>query len=314
MLDCRVAMSPRPAWINRVRLQAASIKAFYPDCTFSAYVGDPVPMDADKQLEITLSLAPEVDRVVFVDQADFDAWKGTRSEYLATMNARFHGPYLGDYLLALDADVICTRRFDELFEMDALQGVQAHVPPMSVGDWASTMRAFTGHDVAMRSEYSGWGTMVTNPSDRYGPWYPNSGVIFGPRHLFEMLEPQYHAAIGWLRQRWADTYWFDQVALALGAACAAVPRENVPLRYNFPNQHSFDIAHPAELADVRFIHYLRTDTVHRDEDFKTLDAMRRLVDRRDLGGSNELLRQRVAGLMRIFDPAPLASAEDAPWA
>ena len=86
------------------------------------------------------------------------------------------------------------------------------------------------------------------------------------------------------------------MALALAVAKSGVPARTLPLRFNFPNQRAFDLAHPAELADVRFLHYLRTEIVHRDRDFEGPAAMRRLIGRTDLSGSNEVLRAGVAGL------------------
>jgi hypothetical protein len=99
-----------------------------------------------------------------------------------------------------------------------------------------------------------------------------------------------------MRGLMADTYWFDQLALALAVAKSGVPACTLPLRFNFPNQAAFDEAHPVELADVRFLHYLRTDTVHRDRDFEDLEATGRLIGRTDLSGSSEALRAGVASL------------------
>jgi hypothetical protein len=117
-----------------------------------------------------------------------------------------------------------------------------------------------------------------------------------------------------MRRNMRDTYWFDQLALALSAARSGGKKLVLQPRYNFPNQRGFDEAYPDDLADIRFLHYLRTDTVDRDRDFASLDAMLRLVDRTDLDGSNEVLRQRVEKLLPLIQPEPLTSGEDAPWA
>ena len=161
--------------------------------------------------------------------------------------------------------------------------------------------------------YSGNGIM--GPAGQLGPWYANSGMVFGPRYLFERLCEPYHQAITLMRRLMADTYWFDQLALALAVAKSGVPARTLPLRFNFPNQAAFDEALPAELADMRFLHYLRTETVHRDHEFEDAEAMRRLIARTDLFGSNEALRLRVAGLVgALSTPRPLECAEDAPYA
>lgn len=300
MLECRIPISPRPAWLNRVRLTIESIRQFYPDATFTVSC---YPEIASPWPDVTFrSPTP----------AEFDRWKGTRAEYLATMMDRYRPPFHGDHLLMLDADVICTGRFDDLFGFDGIQGVQAHVAPMQARDWQLLFGAFGGLP-RMIYPYSGNGVMPG--SEGLGPFYPNSGVVFGPRAAFEALSPHYQVAIEFLRRAVADAYWFDQVGLAL--ACGMDVRVRaLPLRYNFPNQPEFDVRHPMELRDVRFIHYLRTPIVDRDRDFADVRAMRRLVARTDLIGSNERLRQRVAELLPVAfpAPAPLASAEDAPYA
>jgi hypothetical protein len=306
-LEVRIPISPRPAWLNRTRLIMASFRRFYPDTIFRISVGthqEPAAGEIDR-VENTLG-----QRVHWLAADRMNEWAGTRSEYLATMNDRFHGPFVGDHVIILDCDVLVTRAFDELFAVDAIQGVQAHVSPIGDQDWRMLFNLFGIEAPRFAHDYSGNGIM--GPVGHLGPWYANSGMVFGPRALFERLCEPYQAAVAFLRGLMADTYWFDQLALALAVAKSGVPARTLPLRFNFPNQAAFDQAHPAELADVRFLHYLRTDTVHRDRDFEDLEAIGRLVGRRDLSGSNEVLRAGVASLFgSLATPLELICAEDA---
>lgn len=311
-LEIRLAISPRPAWLNRTRLIAASIRQFYPDAIVRAYIGDPAGRSVDNERLAARSIGDTGIDVEWVDQRAFDAWAGTRSEYLATMNARFTKDFVGDYVMIMDADVICTAPFPELFEGNAIHGVQAHHSPISDQDWRMLFKLFGNDPPLFAHTYSGSGIMC--PPGSLGPYYPNSGMIFGPRHLFERLCDPYHKTIGFMRGLLPDTYWFDQLALALAVAKSGVPTGTLPLRYNFPNRPAFDAARPEELVDVRFLHAMQTDVVHRDRDFEDVAAMRALVARTDLVGSNEVLRRRVSELIGTFDPAPLVCVEDAPWA
>lgn len=312
-LEVRVPLSPRPAWLNRTRLFASSVRQFYPDAIVRAYIGDPAGRSMLNESLVAAALGDTGIDVEWIPRSEFLAWAGTRSEYIATMNARWKPDVQGTHVLILDADVLMVRPIPELFEVDAVQGVQAHISPIPDQDWRALFRLFGLETPFFGHAYSGNGIM--GPPGRFGPFYPNSGMIFAPRHLFDQMCGPYHRAISFLRGAIADTYWFDQLAVALAAAASDVNRQTLPLRYNFPNRPAFDAAAPAELADVRFLHAMQTDIVHRDRDFEDVDAMRNMIARYDLTGSNEALRSRLAGLIRqTFEPAPLSCAEDAPWA
>jgi hypothetical protein len=211
------------------------------------------------------------------------------------MMDRYKPPFYGDYILMLDADVLPIRPFPELFAEKGLCGVQAHVSPCTKPDWCALFRRFGLAAPDMRHVYSGHGIMTAH---EMGPLYYNSGVVFGRRELFERLAGEYMDAIDFLKRNLPDTYWFDQIGLALGIAAANLPAKTFPLRYNFPNRPAFDRTHPEELADCRFLHAMQTDVVDRDRDFESDEAMESLCARADLEGSNEILRCRVAELTR----------------
>lgn len=307
-LEVRLPISPTPPFLNRVRLVAAAVRRREPDTmvTVSCYP-PPAPSSWFGQRG-DIWQSPSA--------SEFNSWRGTRSEFLATMMDRYKPPFHGDYVLMLDADVFPLGDFSELFAFDGIQGVQAHHSPYGVAGWSRLFRDFGLPAPEMRHEYSAWGVMEQRELERFGPFYPNSGVICGPRWVFEKLADPFSQAINFLCGMVNDTYWFDQVGFALGAALAAIPHRTLPIRWNFPNRPAFDAAFPGELGDIRFLHAMQTDIVHRDRDFEDIAAIRRLVARRDLTGSNEVLRSAMAELMPLAfpDPAPLACAEDAPWA
>jgi len=311
-IECRVALSPTPAFINRTLLLAASVREFYPDAIVRAYVGDTEGTTIEV-IHAAWNTLIRADVLTYVTPRDeCDEWKWTRSPFLAAMNDRFRRPKVeADHVLIMDADVICTGRFDEALE-SCVAGVMTHVPPMPRIGMLQLWRMFAGDDPQDEYLHSGAGIMCD--ADARSPWYANSGIVFLPRKRFEDMIDPYHGAIGWLRSTLTDTYWFDQLALGLAAAYAKAPVQALPLRYNFPNQDAFDQAYPVDLADCRFLHYLRTDTVDRDADFESVAAIQRFIARPGLVGSNALLQRRVGQLLNKVWPAEAYAAEDAPHA
>lgn len=294
-LEVRIPISPRPAWLNRVRLIAKAVRQWYPDALVTVSVSpEPCIHPSGQEFTWVADIGAEWS---FVPKEDAAAWAGTRSEYLATMMDRYKPPFYGDHILMLDADVFPIRRFDWMLQGDAIHGVMAHHAPYGAIGWRRLFQDWGLPPPRMEHEYSGWGIMERRSEERFGPFYPNSGMICGPRHLFERLSEPFFEALDFLRANISDTYWFDQVGFALGMASAGICYNVQPLRCNFPNRPAFDAAHPGELANVVFLHAMQTDVIDRDRDFESEDAMRALVARQDLTGSNEVVRQWVEKLL-----------------
>jgi hypothetical protein len=98
------------------------------------------------------------------------------------------------------------------------------------------------------------------------------------------------------RELGAKSYYQTQVAMTLSMYRQRVPRRALPMRFNFPNDARFDPAFVEELREVVVIHYLRSNVLHRDNDFTSREALESLLRRSDLAGSNEALRRRLAQL------------------
>lgn len=285
-LEVRIPGSPLPHYYNRVRIIARSVREFYPDAVVRFYVGS--------EEELLLPSSPGVECLP-VPRGAFLQWKGTAHPYIATMMQRFKPPFTGTHVLMLDADVIMTGRIDELFAVPALSAVMAHVPPFDPARWRQLYFMAGLAFPSFEHELSGWGTMFNDPAVRYSPPYFNTGVVFAPAWILETLYESYMAELMRIKSV-MDSYFFEQIALTLALEKARLPVNVLPLRYNFPNQPEFDRAHPEELADVRLLHFLRTDTVSREADFESPESIARLVGRVDLSGSNEVFRRRVGGL------------------
>jgi hypothetical protein len=313
-LEVRIPISPADHYFNRIQLIAASIRSLggrYADAAIRVTVGaDSEPEDLYARLPWSKEAGVEW---VWVGRDDFRDWRGTQHEYIATMMERFRPPFASDQVLMLDADVIIMREFDELVRMlDAAPGiaaVMAHTSPFGreqpaehERDWNRVFAAFGLPPQPFAHEHSGWGAMERNPLRRFSPPYFNTGVLLASAGALEMLYEPYMAALDTVR-RVMDTYFFEQIALTLALATTGVAAHVVPLRYNFPNQPGFDRAHPVEMEQTRFLHFLRTNIVHREADFVDLEAMTRFAERSDLLGSNALLRRRVAELLPVIAAA-----------
>lgn len=300
MIEIRVPISPTPSFLNRAVLLAASARRFYPDTIVRAYIGQSGGVTPDAAQRVGLAFSDQDIGWEWVGAREFDAWEGTRSPYLGTMNRRWKKPVDGDHVLIVDCDVLMTGRIDDLLAVNAVQGVQAHVAPLTVDQWRYLFAINGCEPPAFDHVYSGAGIM--GPPGQRGVWYVNSGMCLMTRDHFEQMCPHYHGAVNVIRGAMKDSYWADQLALALAAAKAKVPVKTLPTRYNHPNQHAFDTAYPDELADIRFIHYLREDLINRTTDFESVEALRKLVARTDLTGGNEIVRQTVAETMGCLEP------------
>lgn len=297
-LEVRIPISPRADYFNRIRIIAQSIREFYPAARIRVTVGaEAEPCDLSSELPWSEGLGV---RWHWVGEDDFRRWNGTQHPYIATMMERFQPPFSTDFVVMLDADIVAVRRFDELFDgAQSIKGMMAHVTPFLDAHAATWETLYAGYGLPkpeFNAEVSGWRAMEADPRRRYSPPYFNTGVLFAPTPLLEKLYEPYMDALQYVRSR-MDTYFFEQIALTLAAAKAGIPLEPLPLRYNYPNQVEFDARHPGELVNIRLLHFLRTEVVHRDRDFETPDAIRGLIARRGLFGSNEVLRDRIAGIV-----------------
>lgn len=310
-LELRVPISPTPSFCNQVLLQAASLRRFHPGSIIRAYVGHADPTTETHNLVEDAFRGHKIG-FEWITGKEFDRWSDNRAPYLATINRRWSTTVCGDTVIIADADVLFTGTLDDVLCRDAVQGVQAHVPPLTNDQFRYLFRICEAPEPPSLVRYTGAGFMAA--PDAAGPPYPNSGMVVLPRTHFEAMIPHYHLAIHRLRSAMRDHYWFDQLALSAALAKSGVPYHPLPVRFNFPNQVEFEQRYPEELRDIRALHYLREHQISRTADFESLAALRRLVARDDLTGSHEILRRAVAANMGALEPPPLQRAEDAPWA
>lgn len=218
------------------------------------------------------------------------------------------------HIMLVDSDVIFTADFPELFELVAnrrvICGVMAHKPPLrppyfdslfkSRTDrfyrkwWARVFRCFDLEPPEESYMVSGW-NVEDSYHTKWSPAYFNGGMIFGPGEVMQEMLSYIQAADLAVNQL-GDCAHQAQVARTLAMYKTGAQLEALPLRYNYPNDPNYDLSSPEELANVRVIHFLRRQIIHREKDFASRLSIQRLVGRKDLSGSNEVFRNLVSEL------------------
>jgi hypothetical protein len=311
-LEVRIPISPLDHYFNRIRFIALSIRTLggqYTDALIRVSVGaDQEPDDLYQRLPWSRELGIEWH---WVDRSEFLEWKNTKHPYIATMMERFRPPFSAEHVLMMDADVVAMQPFDEMFKQlsrhPGVIGVMAHHSPFEdapISHEQSWRRFYSLAGIGepkFDHRHTGWGLMDDDRSRENSPAYFNTGVLMANASVFEQLYLPYMSMLNLVRTN-MDNYYFEQIALTLTLVGTGIAYHTAPLRYNFPNDPSFDIAHTDELRHVRFIHFLRSGIIQRESDFRDLDATVKLTKRNDLTGSNELFRRRLVELMPFALP------------
>jgi hypothetical protein len=306
-LEVHVPISPREFFFNRVRYLAKSLRSLGGDLASSKVivrVGDlSPPLDLDRMLPWAREEGIEWH---WVDRDFFRAWQNTGNPYIATMMDRFGAKFHSQYVIIADADVIFLRDLSDLFSLISgsldVGGVMAHAAPFlgnSGGShaewWARMFSAFDLPPPLLEFEHSGWGDMFHDPSARYSPAYFNSGMIIGTGEAMNLMAPFALPALAAVRSV-LDTFFFDQIAFTLMMYKARVNKKLIPIRFNFPNQISFEQRFKKDAEAINVLHYLRTDVVDRDQIFASRENIEAFIQRRNLDGSNEALRSRIEAI------------------
>lgn len=305
-LEIRVPISPTPDFFLRTHFLAASLRRLEERIgSFILVVcvgGDVEPVDLYEAQPWSKSY-PIVWH--WVDREKF-----RHDGYWETSRAIFRQPVLGRNVICADADVIFVREFlsllRELEAEPAVAGVIAHAPPIRGPElaqlWPRLCRSYAVPEPPAIHEYTGWSFMT---GDRMTPIYYNFGMVMMPGPFMEALSGEIESADNFVNST-LETFFRFQIALTLAIQKLNLPTRALPLRYNFPNDSRFEHKYPEELEQVRILHYLRCEIVHREKDFADLSGIEALIARKDLQGSNEVLRKTLAELY------PRVASEEAP--
>lgn len=298
-LEIRVPISPTPDFFRRIHLMAASLRrlegAVGPYVLVVCVGGDEEPSD--------LYAAQPWSRIYplvwhWADRARFQ-----RDSFWETSREIFRQPTRGQFVICADADVLFMEDFaDLLHDLErepAVAGVIAHAPPFQDDQFAAKWRQlFADYETPPPSfefEHTGWGFMVQQEALRLTPAYFNFGMVAASAGMMEIVSSEMEKADDFVNAK-LDTFFRFQIALTLTLQKHGLPVRALPLRYNFPNDPGFDSKYPEELSNVRILHYLRCEIIHREKDFLGLNNLAALIARQDLTGSNEIFRRRLAQL------------------
>ncbi len=303
-LELRIPISPTPDYFRRIHFMAAALHRLKDDIGPHLLV---VGVGGDVE-RYDLHAAQPWSRNYPILWHWADREKVRRESFWETSREVFRQPTRARKVMFTDADVLAVRPFPELLgevsDSAIVAGVIAHAPPVRgrpPGEmWAKLCRSYGVPVPDARYEFTGWNFMT---HDRFTPAYFNFGMVLTSAAAMKNLGAEIIAADEFVSAN-LETFFRHQIALTLAILKSGLAVRALPLRYNFPNDPKFDRAYPDELAEVRILHYLRCEIVHRENNFRTLADVEELVARTDLTGSNEVLRQTVADLF------PVVAAEE----
>jgi hypothetical protein len=310
-VEIRIPISPTPHFFRQVHYICRSFSergGVAADARFLISVGDdcePYDLHALNPWSLERVRWSWVDRDLF-----------RRFSYHATTLDRYTNPTEADVVLFLDADTMLVRDVDDVFQsivaQQAVAGVIAHVPPFarerSNIDWQTVFAAMGRRLPPARFQHTGWGSMLADPRHRFAPAYYNYGAVFFPGSAFAEVAARIGDCLDATLAAPVYPGFYSQLALTLAIYDADLPHVSLDLRYNYPNEEWADGLHAGELEDVRIIHYLREHVLGtRRETWGTDAAFRAFLDRRDLSGSNEVLRKTVAALDASRESIPTDS-------
>lgn len=324
-LEVHIPISPTPMFLRQTWALASSLRQFGGavgrSAKLTAWVSPELPGLPDlnrlhpwaKKLGITFR---------WIDEALF-----SRHWYYGTALARWAGPFSADVVMMLDADVLVCNPLDALVQTlaasSAVWGFPAHASPFSEEEWQALFAAASLPTPALDCKPSGIG-FYPPARDQRMPAYFNLGVIGGSRAVMQRLGQGLIEEMERFNRYLPPasdphrSFFRCQVAVSLSRARHGLPWRGLDVRDNFPNDSTFEQAHPDALSSIRLLHYLRKDRgVSKDADFLNGQVYRALLLRPNLSGTNRLLQSRLQSLgqcplddrlqrlrLRLLCPAP----------
>ncbi|GAB4515347.1 MAG: hypothetical protein OHK0046_18680 [Anaerolineae bacterium] len=236
----------------------------------------------------------------WVDPAAFE-----QDSYLAQGDARWL--YLDaayDFVIFTDADVMLVRPIDDLLadllHTPAVGGTVAHFTfPQFPGEhpqqkWTSLAQELLGKPLPFTYTH----TLTTDEMEsglRQTPFYVNYGFVILPYVLAEHIKESVLRLRPLVSKRLYLPYFSAQVGLTLAIYAHDLPCKALPLKYNFPNDRTAEAMYPADMQDIRVLHYLRTERFNRQEIFAAPDAFEHFLAL-ELQGSEAIFQAHVRQL------------------
>lgn len=301
-LEIRVPISATADFFRRIHFMAASLRRLGGLAAGAELV---VIVGGDEEARDLYEALPWSRKYPIVWRwADREGFR--RDSYWETSREVFRHRARARNVMCADADIIFVRDFSDLLtsldKEPAVAGVIAHASPFDEGlpmeKWRRMAETYGVAAPDFKYEHTGWGFMGRHRDFRFTPAYFNFGMVVAPAEMITKISDDIVDADKVVTEN-LDTFFRFQIALTLVMQKHRLPTRALTMRYNFPNDPRFDLKYSEELADVRILHYLRCEIIHREEDFTSLDKVAALTRRSDLTGSNEILRQCIAELFHV---------------
>ncbi len=298
-LEFRIPISPNPSFYSQVRLIAQSLARLgppYADAQIAVAVGD-APALADvidaNRWSTDYPVAWRIVPAALYEQLPHPAWGSGMARYIDPANV--------DVTILCDADTCPVARFDDLLERlegtaPTVAGLQAHYTPFRDMDhdglWTMLLGAIGRPDTPRSVPYS----MDVDRLQGSSPPYFNYGFVafnaaaFGLvcERLLEMLL---------LACRLLPSQPFSaQVALTLTLLQADIDVLPLGHAFNCANDDLL-LAHClVDPADIRVIHYLRTDEFNRHDFLTSESRFLAFINAEKRNAVSERLRQHILSL------------------
>jgi hypothetical protein len=304
--EVHIAVAPRPAFLRRVRLLAASLRRFGgidPVRVVGLVQRECEPYDLAAALPWS---EPEGIEWRWIDPDLLERY----GPHVVSLE-RFLGPLEASHVLMLDADTLCVGPLDELAEhaRDAFAAVVAFQSPL-IGSqryrdgrdrpperfWPELFASAGLGAPDLACEHPLWGIVDEHPGRRLCPPYFNNGVMAGPVEVVRAIGDVLFAELDAV-DAVVESFFRSQLAITLAICRSGAPWRALPLRFNFVNSAELWERFPVEAAAARIVHFLYTEELHRDRDFEDGDALRALLARDDLVPVNALVRDRIAAVV-----------------
>lgn len=275
-LEIHIPMSPTPFFFHRIHYLAASLRlngGALADAHIVATIGDDSP-----------AFDP-VQRYPWSRQYPID-WRWLprdlfrRHSYFATRLYRFIHDYRAEAVLLLDADVLIAAPFDDLIERvlgeQKLLGVPANTTPVR-GEftWEKLFTHAGLGPVPYAVEHSGFGCIFHDPAKRLAPPYFNFGVLPMPADHARRMGATIFAELETVSS--LENFFRGQMSTTLAIVRHRIPWDTMSFKYNFVNDERYLLRYPREFEDVRLIHFLSNETIHKDRTFTSTETVEQVL-------------------------------------
>jgi hypothetical protein len=305
--EIRIPILPEPSFYSNVKLAALSLAKLggaYAEVPLAVSISDHADVarvEAENRWSRDL---PVIWRAVPHAVCDIDP-RG----FSAGLD-RFAVPARAEAVILCDADLCLIRDIDPLLARLAaprpiMAGLMAHFSPFAPNYGENDMRWRHILDAAdlqwmqLSRRYS------VAPPEQFGhapPGYFNNGFVAFNRAGFEAIRP--------LAQRYTDLarqlldgqqiFFAVQVGLALAAAVAGIDVIELGPDYNCPNSDEMFGHGLKDLADIRALHFLRSEEFDRHTFLTDPAAFQRFRTAAFASPVNDLFRRHVLSLPDVF--------------